>query len=129
MKPHVHPVRQFIVKHFALDYMSKLFGKYRSAPRASRIIYPLMVVTGWFAVTNPDYPNPTLIIWMLYGLLATSLFLGFVYFRFYPVQWHELDDFQKYQYGGVKQETLSAEQFKEWLIILEKLKQQYPELY
>ncbi len=129
MKPHVHPVRQFIVKHFALDYMSKIFGKYYNAPRASRIIYPLMVVTGWFAVTNPDWPNPTLIIWMLYGLLATSLFLGFVYFRFYPVQWHELDDFQKYQYGIRKANELTIEQFKEWHDILEVLMITHPELF
>lgn len=125
-------VRQFIVKHFALDYMSRtfiFFGAYRSAPRASRIIYPLMVITGYISVTNPDWPNPTFLIWVLYGLLATSLFLGFVYFRFYPVKWEELDDFQKYQYGMLKAQSLSRDQYIEFHKIVEKLMREYPELF
>lgn len=122
-------LRKFIVKHFVLDYMINIFGTYFNAPRASRIIYPLMIITGWFAVTNPDWPNPTLIIWILYGLLATALFLGFVYFRIFPVKWEELDDLQKYQYGKVKANELTIEQFKEWHSILETLMQKYPQLF
>lgn len=125
-------IRQFIVKHFALDYMSRtfiFFGAYRSAPRASRIIYPLMVITGFISVTNPDWPNPTFIIWMLYGLLAISLFLGFVYFKFFPVKWEELDNFQKYQYGLLKADELTYKQFAEWHDLLDEIMTRYPELF
>jgi hypothetical protein len=124
--------RKFIVKHFALDYMSKkfiFFGAYVNAPRASRIIYPLMVITGLISVTNPDWPNPTFLIWILYLLLAAALFFGFVYFRFYPVKWEELDDFQKFQYGKHNANSLTIQQFKEWNVIFDKLMIKYPDIF
>jgi hypothetical protein len=114
-------MRKFLVKHFALDYTTKIFGRHYNAPRASRIIFPLMVISGWFSTTNPDWPNPTPLVWFLYSLLATSLFFGFIYFRFYPAKWEELDNFQKFQYGVFKQEELSLSQFEEWKQIFEEL--------
>jgi hypothetical protein len=113
-------MRKFLVKHFVLDYTSNIFGWQSNAPRASRIIYPLMVLSGWFSTTNPDWPNPTPLVWVLYSLLAASLFFGFVYFRFYPAKWEELDKFQKCQYGIFKQDELSLEQFSEWRKIMEE---------
>jgi hypothetical protein len=113
-------IRQFLVRNFVLDYTFKLFGTTFNAPRASRIIYPLMVITGWFSVTNPDWPTPTPLVWVLYSLLATALFFGFVYFRFSPVKWDELDEFQKFQYGSVKNDSLTVEQRKEWSKIYKK---------
>ncbi len=114
-------MRSFLVKHFALDYTFTVFGWTYNAPRASRIIYPLMVLTGFVAVLNPDYPTPNLLLWILYGLLSIALFFGFVYFRFYPVQWHELDMFQKYQYGIYYEGKLTLKQYEEWLKIRNKL--------
>lgn len=114
-------MRKFLVKHFVLDYTANIFGWQYNAPRASRIIFPLMVLSGWFSTTNPDWPTPTPLVWVLYSLLATSLFFGFVYFRFYPAKWEELDNFQKFQYGVFKQEELSISQFEEWKRIAEEL--------
>lgn len=117
-------MRKFLVKNFVLDYQGDWFGWKFNAPRASRIIYPLMVITGWFSVTNPDWPNPTLLVWFLYTLLAVALFFGFVYFRFYPAQWQELDAFQKYQYGIFKAAELSKSQYKEWVEISKMFNQE-----
>lgn len=107
-------MRKFLVNNFVLDYRMKLFGKYYNAPRASRIIYPLFVVTGIANILNDDFPTPTLLIWILYILVALSLFFGFVYFRFYPVKFNELDDFQKLQYGYAPFVNLTPEEKKEW---------------
>ena len=114
-------IRKFLVRNFVLDYTANIFGWQYNAPRASRIIYPLMVITGWFSVTNPDWPAPTPLVWFLYSLLATSLFFGFVYFRFSPVKWEELDKFQKYQYGMFHSAKLTKDQYKEWVKIYEEI--------
>lgn len=105
------------MKHFVLDYRLKIFGKMYNAPRASRIIFPIMVITGYFAVTNPNYPTPTSFVWFLYTLLTIALFFGFVYFRINPVKWEELDDFQKFQYGVFKFDELTKQQQIEYNII------------
>jgi hypothetical protein len=116
-------IRKLLVRNFVLDYTVNLFGKRYNAPRASRIIYPLMAITGWFAVTNPDYPTPTFLVWVLYALLATSLFFGFVYFRFYPVKWEELDKFQKFQYGFFPYANLTTLQYQEWITICSEMQE------
>ena len=53
----------------------------------------------------------------MYLLTATSLFFGFVYFQIKPAKWEELDEFQKFQYGSFKSESLTEEQYKEWVKI------------
>lgn len=117
----MNTIRKILVKNFVLDYMGNIFGWRYNAPRASRIIFPLMVVTGWFSVTNPDWPTPTPFVWFLYGLLALALFFGFIYFRIWPAQWDELDDLQKFQYGKFKSDSLTPDQFREWTAIAERL--------
>jgi len=112
-------LRKWLVRNFVLDYMFTIFGKTFNAPRASRIIFPLFVITGFFVATNPDWPTPTLLIWFLYLLCASALFFGFVYFRFFPVKWEELDKFQKFQYGIFK--PLDDDQYEEWLLIQKEL--------
>lgn len=86
-------MRKFIVKHFALSYSIKI-GKWNiSAVRASRIIFPLFVATG-FALTYTGWN----IVTILLGVLTIiSLFLGFVYFEIFPVKYRELDPSQKKQ--------------------------------
>jgi hypothetical protein len=113
-------MRKLLIKHFVLDYMFNMFGTTFNAPRASRIIFPLMVITGYFSATNPDWPTPTLFVWLLYLLLASALFFGFVYFRIYPAKWKELDDFQKFQYGLHKSKSLTPTEYAEWVLINRK---------
>jgi hypothetical protein len=107
-------MRKFLVKHFVLDYYFKLFGVLRNAPRASRIIFPLFVLTGWVHATNPS-----IVSWCLIGLAIASLYLGFLHFRLFPVKWEELDEDQKFQYGYAKK--LTNDQYKEWLVIVKKV--------
>ncbi len=107
-------LRKLIIKHFVLDYTISIFGKTYSAPRASRIIFPVFVVTGYFVATNPNYPTPSFLIWVLYFLTALVLYFGFVYFRFFPVKFSELDDKQKLQYGHFAYESLTRNEKKEW---------------
>jgi hypothetical protein len=113
-------MRKWLVKNFVLDYMVSIFGKTYNAPRASRIIYPAFVITGIANVFNDNWPTPTLFVWFMYLLTATSLFFGFVYFRFFPVKWEELDEFQKLQYGMFPYANLTEEQRKEWSKIYKK---------
>lgn len=125
-------IRIFLVRQFALNRLTKVLGfigPYRSTLRCTRIIYPLVVLTGYFWVQSPDYPHPTTLALILMIAMIISLLIGFVYFRFFPVKWDELDDFQKYQFGYMKEESLTKEQFEEWKDILRELSLRYPELY
>ena len=125
-------MRIFLVRQFALNRLTRILGfigPLRSTLRCTRIIYPLVVLTGFFWVTSPDYPHPTTLALVLMIAMIISLFIGFVYFRIFSVKWDELDDFQKYQFGYMKQEALTPEQFEEWKDILDELILKYPELY
>ena len=125
-------MRKFLVKNFVLDYRGSWFGwklkwftipKWEfNAPRASRIIYPLMVLSGFLSSTNPDWPNPYFLLWIIYGITLLSLYFGFLHFHIKgnEVKWEELDDFQKYQFGAFKSEDLTNEQYKEWLLLIDK---------
>lgn len=113
-------MRKFLVKHFVLDYWFILFGRRFSAPRASRIIYPLMLLTGSLVAVNPNYPKPDFCLWLLYLTTATALFFGFIYFRIKPAKWDELDESQKFQYGYFHDAIMSEKQYKEWLVLVKK---------
>lgn len=115
--------RKFLVKNFVLDYVLKIFGRMYVAPRASRIIYPIFLVTGYFVATNPNYPTPTIFIWFLYSLVTIVLYFGFIHFKIkrFRVKWEELDEFQKFQYGKVKQDSLTKSQYEEYLQINKKI--------
>jgi hypothetical protein len=118
-------MRKWLVKNFVLDYFFTLFGTTFNAPRASRIIFPTFVITGLLVSTNPDWPTPTPLIWIMYFLCTVVLFFGFIYFKLYPAKWEELDELQKYQYGEFKYNELSSYQKIEWKRIYEKLLQKY----
>ena len=113
-------MRKFLVKNFVLDYMVSIFGKTYNAPRASRIIFPTFVITGIANVLNDNWPTPTLFVWFMYLITLLVLFFGFVYFRFFPVKWEELDEFQKLQYGSFNNHKLTTDQLAEWIKIFEK---------
>jgi hypothetical protein len=107
-------MRKFLVKNFVLDYQIKLFKKCYNAPRASRIIFPLFVITGIANILNDNFPTPTILIWFLYALTALALFFGFVYFNIYPVKFSELDKYQKLLYGSVALERLTKAEIEEF---------------
>jgi len=115
-------MRNWLVKNFVLDYQLKLFNTIYNAPRASRIIFPLFVITGILICFNSDWPIPTIPIWICYFLDLLSLFFGFIYFHIIPVEWEELDNYQKYQYGCLKAENLTKAQLQEFLILYEYYK-------
>jgi hypothetical protein len=112
-------MRKFLVKNFVLDYRVKLFGKCYNAPRASRIIFPLFVITGMANALNENFPTPTIFIWVLYALSALSLFFGFFYFNLKPVKFEELDNYQKLQFGFVNFTKMRTKERKEWKKIKE----------
>lgn len=107
-------MRKFLVKNFVLDYRIKLFGSCYNAPRASRIIFPLFVVTGMTNALNENFPTPTTFIWIMYSLTALALFFGFIYFSYFPVKFSELDSYQKLQYGFATPYRLTEKEVKEW---------------
>jgi len=113
-------MRKWLVKNFVLDYMINIFGKTFNAPRASRIIFPVFIMTGISNILNENYPTPNLFVWFMYLITLTVLFFGFVYFRFNPAKWEELDDYQKYQYGSIKNEELTKDQRAEWIKLFKK---------
>lgn len=110
-------MRKFLVRNFVLDYQIKLFGKLYNAPRASRIIFPLFVITGLANSFNENFPTPTPLIWVLYALSALSLFFGFFYFTLRPVKFEELDNYQKLQFGFVNFTKMRTKERKEWMKI------------
>lgn len=112
-------MRNWLVKNFVLDYQLTLFSTTYNAPRASRIIFPLFIITGILTCFNPNWPVPTIPIWVCYFLTLLSLFFGFIYFHIIPVEWEELDLWQKYQYGALKPHDLTKKQYMEWLDICE----------
>jgi hypothetical protein len=114
-------MRNFLVKNFVLDYKFTIFGTTFNAPRASRIIFPIFMLTGWLCASNPNYPTPDITLWVMYIMTAVSLYFGFIHFRIYKVTFSELDEFQKYQYGIFKPNELTQLEYKEWIAIFIKL--------
>ena len=119
-------MRKFLVRNFVLDYRMKLFGKYYNAPRASRIIFPLFVITGLLNSYNPNFPFPTPLIWVCYFLVVLSVYFGFIHFNIASnrANFDELDEFQKFQYGSAPFTKLNPRQMKEWLKIRNKYEQE-----
>lgn len=111
-------MRKLLVKLFVLDYCFTLFNTTYNAPRASRIIFPLMVITGLQVAYNSNYPKPDLLLWISYFITLIALFFGFIYFRIKPAKWDELDLEQKRQYGYFSGATLDEKQYKEWLYLV-----------
>lgn len=102
----LNKMRKFIVKHFALDYITKAFGYTINFVRPATIIFPLFVLNGIITIKY-DYPT-----WQIIFLipLVISLFLGFLYFRFFPVKWRELDMEQLFQYqSAIKRNVIRQE--------------------
>lgn len=112
-------MRRFLVKNFVLDYTFNLFGKNIRAVRASRIIAPLFLLTGLTILFyTPDWPTPSILLWILYALDVIAVFFGFVYFKIKPAKWEELDIQQKLQGGYFMK--LTSKELVEWSNIVKK---------
>jgi hypothetical protein len=113
-------MRKLLVKHFVLDYKVNLFGREYTAPRASRIIYPVMFFTGLQVAMLENYPTPTTLLWISYFISAVCVFFGFAYFRIKPAKWEELDDNQKRQYGYFQGANMNNQQHAEWVKLIKQ---------
>lgn len=116
-------MRKFIIKNFALDHISVVFGKPINWVRAANWLYPSFLIAGLYSLYNgADFMNPIGIVILIW--LVVMIFFGFVYFRIRPVKWHELDTSQKWQYGNAaifnktsKKLPFTEEMQKEWFEI------------
>lgn len=117
-------LRKIIVKLFALGYIIKTSKtKAITFLRCGPIIALSLVVSGYFGATNPNYPTPSFSIWILYCITVYFFFLGFIYFRIWPVKWEELDYWQKFQYGFKMKHKMSIQELNEWKIIYDEVNQ------
>lgn len=111
-------LRKILIDNFVLSYSFKIFGKEFFYPRASRIIYPLMALSGYIHSVNESPLS-----WSLIGVTLIAIYFGFIHFAYIaPVKWDELDDEQKILYGQIKSDKLTPQQFIEWLYLI-KMKQ------
>ena len=109
-----------MIKLFVLDYK---IGKH-NIMRAPVVIMPLILITGLVLAYSPNYPIIDWYEYILLGLLAISVWFGFFHWKFFPVRWAELDDYQKWVYGiavGSGQLTKPTSSYdvnwKEWKIL------------
>jgi len=105
-------LRQFIVKFFALYWSIKVSKtKYLSFLRCGPIIWSSIAILGFVLV----YAESNLPVILASAWMAFCLFVGFIYFDFFPVKWEELDKSQKIQYAKLKPGLLTGAQMEEFL--------------
>ncbi len=118
-------LRQMIVTYLSLSYRVRLFGKEFTYPRAANVLAPLMLLLGYALLNNTNYPELDAFTWVALSINAVMWTIVIGYLRFYPVQWEELDDEQKWFFGngalsGRTKAVMTTEQHKEWEKIAEK---------
>lgn len=99
-------MRRFIVKHFALDYMTIAFGYGFNFTRSATFIYPLVVLAGLVVALDENFPRFDLIDGLAIGLMLIPMFISFVYLRLKPVKLHELDNEQLFQAGEALEQKI-----------------------
>ena len=107
-------MRNLIVKLFAFDYIVKTGKRSGNFLRAANIIFPLCALTITLLAASEDWNVPIYLSIISEVALAISLFIGFVYFNYYPVKFDELDISQKWQYGKSGYAELSPNELGEW---------------
>lgn len=113
-------MRKFIIKHFVGDYYFKIFGRSFNHVRAAVIIFPLMLLMA-LLLDDWDYPYVgTLDDILILALVGIAMSISFVYLRFYPAKWREMDTYQKWQYG-FHHNKLSPRQSRTWININKKI--------
>lgn len=113
-------MRKLIVKFTALNYIVKIFGANIQFPRISTIIVPLMWVLGVYMAKTETFFYNSAIGYVLFSLLLVAFFIGFIYYRFFPVKWHELTNSQKWQYGSIA--YMSDKELHQWMKLNIKIK-------
>lgn len=122
-------MRQWLVKNFVGIYRMKIFGKYTSAVRASRIIAPIMILFGILLIILDR--NLFSVVTTILGC-SVLFWFGFFHFEFFPVKWDELDDEQKWDFGmflnsgdSTKKIKFTEKQRKEWIKLNEFFTKKY----
>jgi len=113
-------MRNLIIKHFALSYVSRGKDEVKTTLRASvptSICFSLTII---FGLLFEKYGLSTIKIFkIIFGLFSIiCLFLGFVYFKAYPIrpnEFEKLDDVQKYVVSTLPSNGLTEDQNKEGL--------------
>jgi len=111
-------IRKWIVRNFVLGTWIKAFGKTWHTLRAPRVLFPLFVFVGMFITMDPNYPILQWYDFILLGLLAVGVWIGFnffswSYFGLYPVKYEEMDDEQKHDFlRAVKSGDLTNSVYK-----------------
>ena len=106
-------IRNLIIKLFALDYIVKIGKRSSNFLRAANIIFPLSALVSVLVIED-SWEVPMFLILIAVFALIVSLFFGFIYFRYYPVTFDELDTSQKWQYGKNNYSALDSEELGEW---------------
>lgn len=89
-------MRNFIVKHFALDYMFKLRSIQMNFTRSATLIYPTLVTVALLSLTGAH----DILLYIASAFLTVFLLLGFIYFDTKPIKFKELKDKeQQFQAG------------------------------
>ena len=113
-------MRKLIVKHFALDCWVKIGKRTFNFTRASRVIFPLFILSGLATIHEVCQV-------FVYSLTVLSLFFGFAYFPIFGgVKYEELNDVQKFQYQLKK--PLTDAQKIDFKLVLIRLKLKYPNI-
>lgn len=114
-------MRKLAIKLFVLDYK---FGKYPFM-RAPTVIFPLLTIFALLQV----FVGIDWITYIAAGLFIISVWFGFFHWKIWPVEWHELDGYQKFIYGmAVKSGQLTKPasfydvDWEEWALLSIKYK-------
>lgn len=91
-------MRKFIVRNFALNHISVIFGKVVNWVRVGNWAIPSMCIGGLYSIyTDMDFMNPIGMTILLVILLQNLIV--FIYLRIKPVRYDELTLSQKWQYS------------------------------
>lgn len=92
-------MREFIIKNFALNHISVVFGKTINWVRIANWAIPSMCIGGLYSIYSGANFN-SLLGWILLVLiLAVTVFIPLIYLPIKPIKWDELTLSQKWQYG------------------------------
>ena len=116
-------MRKFIINNFAGIYVGHIFGKRFTALKATRIIYPYILVWGICKTFQQLQWGITFFVWwdilftipLLFMIWFSFSWFGLSYFELYPLKYEEMD------------ETNSTEQQRESALEEKEFKEKYNE--
>lgn len=115
-------MRKFIVKNFALNRRSKVFGYYITSLKVGRWTMLSLLVLMIILALGPAW-KISIPAYVALAIFLVLIFIGFFYFHIWPVKWHELSDDQKIQAGhaiknGQSTMKLTESEWEEWLELI-----------